>query len=603
MNPADVAARLGAAEPEARRIATQGIADLRGKDAAALVVRALGDEDWRVRKEAALVAASVEPRAHVIDALVAALHDARNVGLRNAAVEALVGIGQDALGRVIAALKELDADGRKLAVEVLGGVPDPRGARALGELLADPDVNVRAAAAEALGRAGASGDDAREEAALALGRVLESGEMFVVVAALEALTTLEVRLPWSVLAPLAADPVLRRYALSAAARSRDTAAIGALAGAIGDPSATIAKVATTLLAERLMTDDEEAAGPARAALPRSKEVLARVRGWAREEEPPLRGAALVVLGLARNEEDVALLVDALADDSLAERAELALQLFGKEAAMPAIAAGKNAGPIARGASISMIPMLAAGGDVGPQLREALRSPQVDVQAGALKALAIAGGADDLAFVVPFARHSESRVASAALTTLFSIASREESSAAALRARLDPTGADAACGCVLIDARARAGRAIDDADLAFLRTSLAQGAVLARRAALEALASIGGSAAADAASFALADEEREVVARRGARDGAPRAAGAARAPRRERDRSRARRRGAPRARRRGSRALRGGRAAARQERAAGDRVRRGRGVGGRHADGAPRARTGSSPRSITPTSRS
>ena len=513
MTAAEVGAGLSAAEPEARRMATQAIAKLRGKEAAALLLRALADVDWRVRKEAAQVAAQVESRGPAVEAIVGALHDAENVGLRNAAVEALVGIGQDALPRVIEELAKLDADGKKLAVEVLGGVPDPRGARALAECLKDPDPNVCAAAAEALGRAGASGDEARELATNALVSVLVAREPSVVLGALEALAMLGARIPWTRLAPLAVDPVLRRHALAVAATSRDVGALIAVTGALADRSPLSSREAAMHLGDLLgETHDEDTLARMRGAVPRTPEALARVRAWSHDEDARLRGAALTVLGLARHEEDVARLVDALADDAVAERAELALTLFGEGAVEPALAASRTAAPAARGASISMMPMLALGreSDVVAQLREALRSPQPDVLAGALKGIAMAGGEAELAAVAPFAKHAEARVASAALSAIFSIATREWSGAVALRETLDPTGPDAACGCVLIDATARGGRSPTTADLAFLRTSLAQGDVLARKAALEALATIGGDAAADAASFALADEEREVV---------------------------------------------------------------------------------------------
>ncbi len=130
--------------------------------------------------------------------------------------------------------------------------------------------------------------------------------------------------------------------------------------------------------------------------------------------------------------------------------------------------------------------------------------------GALKALAMAGTSDEIALVVPIARHPEGRVANVALSALSSIAVKDPHAALTALARVDPTGPDAACGCVLIDARARAGLGASPADISFLETALMQGAVLARREALEALATIGGEEAADTAAFALADEEREVV---------------------------------------------------------------------------------------------
>src|SRR5262245_10583610 len=135
MTRAEVARSFDAGEPETRRIATKQLGQLKAKDAGALLLRALGDDDWRGRKEAALVAPQIEPRPVTIDILCSGLHDAHNIGLRNGAVEALVGIGQDVIPRVIEEIGRLDADGRKLAVEVLGGVPDPRGARALCDRL------------------------------------------------------------------------------------------------------------------------------------------------------------------------------------------------------------------------------------------------------------------------------------------------------------------------------------------------------------------------------------------------------------------------------------------------------------------------------------
>ncbi|HEY5147185.1 MAG TPA: hypothetical protein VII82_10475, partial [Polyangiaceae bacterium] len=51
---------LEQAEPEARRVAVQQIAKVRGREAPELLLCALGDDDWRVRKEGTLVAPSLE---------------------------------------------------------------------------------------------------------------------------------------------------------------------------------------------------------------------------------------------------------------------------------------------------------------------------------------------------------------------------------------------------------------------------------------------------------------------------------------------------------------------------------------------------------------
>ena len=84
---------LADAEPETRRLAVQQLVQVRGPEAAPLLVQALGDPDWRVRKEATTIASSIESRESVLAALRAALGDRVNLGLRNAAVEALVAHG------------------------------------------------------------------------------------------------------------------------------------------------------------------------------------------------------------------------------------------------------------------------------------------------------------------------------------------------------------------------------------------------------------------------------------------------------------------------------------------------------------------------------
>ena len=58
MTPAEIRAGLGDADPELRRIAISNVLDLSAPEARAWVVGALGDHDWRVRKEAIRVASS-----------------------------------------------------------------------------------------------------------------------------------------------------------------------------------------------------------------------------------------------------------------------------------------------------------------------------------------------------------------------------------------------------------------------------------------------------------------------------------------------------------------------------------------------------------------
>ena len=148
--PHDIELALESADPEVRRRATSAISELPPADAVALVVRALGDADWRVRKEASQIALLVGPTPRLLHDLVHRLFPGDNVGLRNAVVETLAAFGAPAVPPVVAVLHRLDADGKKLAVEVLGRSQEPSAMGAIERLLDDADANVRAAAIEAV---------------------------------------------------------------------------------------------------------------------------------------------------------------------------------------------------------------------------------------------------------------------------------------------------------------------------------------------------------------------------------------------------------------------------------------------------------------------
>ena len=506
-------------EPESRRLGAQQVSYLHGREGAELLRQALADEDWRVRKEAASVAANMGSREEVLRTLVLALDEKENIGLRNAAVEALVAIGTEAVPAAILALETLDADGRKLAVEVLAGVPDARGTEALVGRLQDPDPNVRCAVAEALGNASAAGHEARASAVSALtALVLSEVETLVKLAALGALVHLGAKLRWSMLAPLASNVTLRRLAFAAAARSQEREAVVALALATADASPAVSMVALLALVECLVLAEapelvqaarEVFTGPSAA----SSAARDRIRVHASSPDAQIRGAALVALGTMRDPGDVTLLVEALADEEVSGRAEVGLRLFGEGAVAPMLEVGRRSGLPLRAATISLVPLLTATSDrpTREALHEALHDPAPDVLAAAITTIASTGGEGDLERVAPFARHFDVRVARTARAALYTLASRHPSEAKALRARLDAAGGDAAVGCVLLAALAETGaaRKVDEEDIEFLGAAARHSDAETRRAAVEALAAIGGEAAAEVVLLAVADEESEV----------------------------------------------------------------------------------------------
>lgn len=512
----EVAALLADPDPEVRRLATRRLPELGAAVAAPLLVVALGDDEWRVRKEAAQNAARIQPRTEVVLALFGALADKERIGLRNSAVEALASFGADAVPAGVLALGRLDADGRKLVVEVLSLVPDARGAAALARCLEDPDPNVRAAAAEALARAARADEETAEAAAAALRVAASDPDAQTRLAALRSLAELGVDLDLATLEPHVADPLTRRAALLLLACSSAPSALPRIAVAIARSPLSDARAAAVALAGAVVGDlDDEARADAvsRAAteLPPARERLRALAGSS--EAPEVRGAAVLLLGLCRNPDDVQLIVDALGDDEIAERAETALRLFGDDVVTPLVSAAMTAPPEVRTTSLSMVPHTEGAAD--PEallgLRAAARDPASDVAGAALRSLAHVGTEADLELAAELTAGPDPRLMQSARMALRGLGERFPEVARAFVALHAASADHALACCALVEVLAESSaEARGPTARALLGRAATHRDALVRRAAVEAFAAVGGDAAVDAATFALADEEPEVV---------------------------------------------------------------------------------------------
>lgn len=502
MTTAHVLEGLRDANPERRRRALQDLASLEPADAGPLLLVALGDADWRVRKEAALAARAMQDRAALAAIVVTALEDKANVGLRNAAVEALEALGSDAIAATTRALATLDADGRKLAVEVLGRIPDPRATSTLVRALRDADPNVRATAAEQLGHAAAAGEAARTEAIDGLAAMLAAGEPLLVLSALGALDELGAEAPWATLAPLAEAPLTRSLALRIAARSPEPGALAALGGALAHDRRSSAREAAIGLAERAVATPSRVP-ELRRVLTSEPKAAAAVRALMAKEDPIARAAAVVLLGVLGRTEDLGALIDTLGDPNVAERAELALSFYGRAAVGELLARAATSTPPQRASVFPIVGALSA--QDAPRVRDAMRialaDPAPEVAAAAAGVLGSKGTGDDLARLATLVASADARLATAARASLVALARRHGAAAQDLLRTLVPDGPHAAAGCLLVEATR--------SNEAWAARALATGDARTRRAAVEALAAVGTSVARDAVTLALADEERDV----------------------------------------------------------------------------------------------
>jgi HEAT repeat protein len=210
-----VARDLRDGDEEVRRLAVERVDALPAENAIGYLIECLGDLSWRVRKASIERLIARNATADVTNALVGALGDGENPGRRNAAVDALIHIGEKAIPALLAERSNYDIDVRKLVVDALAGIADSRASEPLLDMLGDSDPNVRASAADALG---AIGGDGVPEALIR--KAADSCEdQLVRFSATHALNTLEHPVRASELGSVLNDPILGHAGLALLGRA------------------------------------------------------------------------------------------------------------------------------------------------------------------------------------------------------------------------------------------------------------------------------------------------------------------------------------------------------------------------------------------------
>jgi HEAT repeat protein len=515
-------ARLGlrSDEEEIRHGAVARLAAPSSADEAAetldFLVEAMGDSSWRVRKEAAARAAAFGDPKLASAVLAAALSEPENVGRRNAVVEALVGLGGQAVPALLEALAGRP-EHRKLIADALGLIGDLRAAAAMAPLVDDADANVRVAVAEALGRIG--GTAARTALTRALGR----NELLLSQAALEGLNRLGASLPMGVLEPLLTAPTLRASALEALGRTGERAVLGVIGAALADPMRSVRDAAIRALAElyrRLDTVGREAVSTEVAS---HRDALPALTSALLEATLGTQKDAALMLGLFKRPEAARPLVLALGDRDLREAAMQALTMIGAPAAETLAACAPDLESELRADAYALLPRLgpaASDPRVQALLAEALDDDAAEAAAAAAGALGEVGDREALAPLLR-ALSREEAVAHAAADALGRLGARHYDEVRVLVQSHGLGGPDAPYLCRALGACGRA----DDAP--FLKQALGGDAPAVRRAAAEALAQLPPSQDVDEAlTFALADESVDVRASAARALGAHRAENAA-----------------------------------------------------------------------------
>ncbi|HET7543337.1 MAG TPA: HEAT repeat domain-containing protein [Polyangiaceae bacterium] len=513
----ELEAAFASDDPESRRRAVDFLRDtLRDPHAEELtpesdgparyLLRALGDSDWRVRKQAVEVVRSLAPSPGLLRSLIRALEPGDNVGLRNAAVEALGAFSEHAVQALAEKAPSLDADGKKLAAEALARTQHPSALEALRPLLVDEDANVRAATLDAIATVGMGASSEAFE--LLVASLKRPGEQeFVRLSALDGINRLGSLLPWQTIEGMLQDPVLERSALAAAGRSALPEALPALLSSLERARGGGISVVLSALVEfsRISAQNPLLVR----AEPPSAAVAQRLLSLAAPENEDLssRKAALIVAGALGIEAIAPIAAEALADVRLLAEADESLSLLGPRAVPALLGRAAKADPDTRAACIEIVTGLADASAAPIAIAQILTwlpsAPPVVVRAG-LGAITLLG--DDSCLTTVSAWLAKEDTQSAAETALAALAQRYPEAARSLAQKAPTEGVEAHAAAVIHTVLPAPIRGSVADDVAYLSLLLSSSIKAVRRAALTGLGNAGSELGAHAAAFALTDEE-------------------------------------------------------------------------------------------------
>jgi HEAT repeat protein len=359
-------------------------------------VQRLGAAAWRERK------ASVEALCEVVrqsdtpmlrslaELLLDGMRSSEAIDGRSACHEVLVTIGAPALDGLLRRL-EMPGPGRRLLVDLLGEIGDEQHVRLLGDIARDSqsDANVRAAAATALGALGGA------TAERALRELLARASDVLCVHALDALRSLEAKVPVEELEPLVAAKLTRKAATAVLGSSGDLAALPVLLPLLDDPMAGVrATTVVALVGLDARLQEQGKPGLVAAALVRvGEQTRTNLRHLIEHRDREVRAAAIVLSAMAGDARAVATVLEVMDDPLIQEQAMAMVATLGDAAASALADAAERASGAQREHVLRLVGALPAG-RVDPRLVTALMAglhePDEDAAAAAAEALERAG---------------------------------------------------------------------------------------------------------------------------------------------------------------------------------------------------------------------
>jgi chemotaxis protein methyltransferase CheR len=316
---------LASSNEEARR---EAVVELKGRtdsSVSALINEALGDESWRVRKDAVEIALALPDKASSSNMLIKALGDEYNAGRRAAAMEALSLMGPDALPYLHTNINHPDLDVRKFIIDILGLIRNDGSVEPLIPLIKHGSENIRMASVEALGLIG--GDRAFD----ALLNLLPSEDVSLQFSLLHAIGKIGKPIPVDFIKPLMDKMILRRAIYDSLGQTKTREAVDILVDGL-KISAKSAKMAAMKSLFKIDQTDALTSYVEKTVRDKlSGTTLLNFSEFLKSDNLPAKRSAVRILEIIGNAEATSVLLDASSDDSINSDVSRALKSIKQRA--------------------------------------------------------------------------------------------------------------------------------------------------------------------------------------------------------------------------------------------------------------------------------
>jgi HEAT repeat protein len=319
----EIIKQLSSDDIDIRRAAVEKLRGMKNEACIPVLLSAMGDSSWRVRKTAVDMLFDDYTLGQYIHGLIQLLYIDDNAGARNSAIEALNRLGRKATSFLMEAFDTPNRDVRKFIIDVLGEQMDPRSLPLMLDAIKDEDENVSATAVEQLGKRG------EMSVVDALIDILNSGELWTAYPAADALGRIGNKKAVPYLTAALQKKPLREPVLKALAHLAEPSTLKHIIPLLNNSSRNIQE--ETLKTIEKYYHNGVSADLITAEIKRilGDQVLDLLITFAWSSKEEVRISAILLLGLMKDEAAFTPLLDISHEEEFAEDVKKALIFIGK----------------------------------------------------------------------------------------------------------------------------------------------------------------------------------------------------------------------------------------------------------------------------------